>query len=55
MGRQETINRFLAVSYLYFRLTDKSCEEPPPVDLEELLEIVNAGNEPIPGPDQHIA
>lgn len=55
MRRQEIINRFIAVSYLYFRLTDSAAGVLSPVDLEELLEIVNAGNDPMLCPDQHIA
>jgi len=55
MSRQETINRFMAVSYLYFRLTDKCPEHLSPADLQELLEIINAENDPRLCPDQHIA
>lgn len=55
MNRQETVNRFLAVSYLYFRLTDKSSEYINEQELEELIEYLNAGNEPVLCPDQHIA
>lgn len=55
MNRQETINRFLAISYLYFRLTEKSSEHINAEDLEELIEYLNTGNEPVLCPDQHIA
>ena len=37
MNRQESINRFIAVSYLYFRLTDKSSEYINAEELEELM------------------
>jgi hypothetical protein len=40
MNRQETINRFLAVSFLYLRLTDKSSEYINTEELEELVEII---------------
>jgi hypothetical protein len=55
MNRQETINRFLAVSYLYLRLTDKSVEYINAEELEELVEVINADNEPMLCPDQYIA
>jgi hypothetical protein len=55
MNRQETINRFLAVSFLYFRLTDKSSEYINAEELEELVEIINADNQPMLCPDQCIA
>jgi len=55
MSRQDTINRFMAVSYLYFQLTDKCPEALSPDDLADLLEIINAENDPGLCPDQHIA
>ena len=55
MNRQESINRFIAVSYLYFRLTDKSSEYINAEELEELIEVINADNEPMLCPDQYIA
>jgi hypothetical protein len=55
MNRQETINRFLAVSFLYLRLTDKSSEYINTEELEELVEIINADNQPMLCPDQCIA
>lgn len=55
MSRQETINRFMAVSYLYFQLTDRCPEDLSPDDLADLLEIINAENDPGLCPDQHIA
>ncbi|MEJ2761876.1 MAG: hypothetical protein P8126_10200 [Gammaproteobacteria bacterium] len=55
MNRREIINRFLAVSYLYFRLTNNSAEYINAEELEELIEYLNVGNEPVLCPDQHIA
>jgi hypothetical protein len=55
MNRQETINRFLSVSFLYLRLTDKSSEYINTEELEELVEIINADNQPMLCPDQCIA
>lgn len=55
MNRQEIINRFLAVSFLYLRLTDKSSEYIDTEELEELVETINADNQPMLCPDQCLA
>lgn len=55
MTRQEIITRFLALSWLYFRLTDRTAAEIEHDELVEMLELINAGNEPMMWSEQHIA
>lgn len=54
MSTSEYISHFLAVSYLYFQLTDKALDNLTAEDMEDLLEIINAGNSPTSCPDQHV-
>jgi len=55
MTRTEFIDRFLAISYLYFQLADNNSNEVSAIEIEEWVEIINAGNEPMMCPDQHVA
>ena len=55
MTRTEFIDRFLAISYLYFQIADNNSNEVSAIEIEEWVEIINAGNEPMMCPDQHVA
>lgn len=55
MSKQEYIDRFLAASWLYFRLRDKSGRDINQEDVEEMVELIDADYAPMLCPDQHIA
>ena len=54
MSTSEYVQHFLAVSYLYFRLTDQALADITEEDVEDLLDILNAGSCPTSCPDQHV-
>lgn len=55
MTTEESLHRFMAVSWLYLRLTEKSSDYLGAAELEELIAIINAENEPQMCPDQMFA
>lgn len=48
------IERFLALSELYFRLTGKTSSEISAEEFQEFLEIINDQAPPVMSPGQHI-
>ena len=55
MTTKEYVDQFLAISYLYFQLTDKTAADITIDEMEDLLDMINAGNGPTSCPDQHVA
>ncbi len=55
MTKNEYIKSLLTILSLYYQLSEKSSAEFSVRELEELLETLNASNDPSLCPDQHIA
>jgi hypothetical protein len=55
MSTKEYVDQFMAISYLYFQLTDKTSADITLDEMEDLLEMINAGNYPTSCPDQYVA
>lgn len=55
MSTRDYIEQFLAISYLYFQLTDKTSADITMDEMQDLLEMINASNGPTTCPDQHVA
>lgn len=51
----ETIERFLAISWLYMQLTDVESARATAHEVCELLEAINASNEPVLDGEQGVA
>ena len=49
------IQRFPALSDLYFRLTDKTASDVSSEEMEEFLEAINESSPPSMSPEQFIA
>ena len=49
------IERFLALSELYFRLTDKTASDVSSEEMEEFLEAINECSPPSMSPEQYVA
>ena len=49
------VERFLALSYLYFRLTDKTSGTIDNDELSEFIESINECSPPQMSPEQYIA
>ncbi len=52
MSKQGYIDRFLAVSRLYFQLTGKTSNNANQKDMEEMMELVDPDSTPMLCPDQ---
>ena len=48
------VQRFLALSYLYFRLTDKTAGDTDSEQLIEFIESINDCSQPLMSPEQHL-
>ncbi len=55
MTKNEYIKSLLTILSLYYQLSENSAADIPVTELEELLETLNASNDPSLCPDQHIA
>lgn len=49
------IQRFLALSELYFRLTGKSSDDINNQELEEFIEAINDCSQPLMSPEQYLS
>lgn len=49
------LQRFLALSELYFRLTGKASEDINSRELEEFIEAINDCSQPLMSPEQYLA
>lgn len=48
------IQRFLALSELYFRLTDKTASDVSSEEMKEFLEFINDCSPPLMSPEQYV-
>ncbi len=46
MIKQAAINRFLAISYLYFQITEEPSEDVPAIEIQEWMNIINSVEDP---------
>ena len=46
MIKQVAINRFLAIWYLYFQITEEPSEDVPAIEIQEWMNIINSVEDP---------